>query len=40
MPDVPFSTLFDPESYSDSREAALELFKLLINPLPIDTFFK
>ena len=37
---TPFLTLFKPEVYSDSREAARELFKLLISPLPVDTFFR
>lgn len=38
--DLPFFDMFDPSSYSDSRAAAQDLFKLLINPLPMDKFFR
>lgn len=37
---VPFFTQFDPDSYEDSRNAGRELFRLLINPFPLDDFFK
>lgn len=36
---VPFLEQFCPESYQDSREAARELFKLLISPVDIDQFY-
>ena len=38
--DTPFYSQFNPESYSDSCEAAKDLFRMLINPLPIDKFFR
>ena len=37
---IPFLEQFCPESYQDSREAARELFKLLISPVDIDQFHK
>lgn len=37
---VPFFTQFDPDSHEDSRNAGRELFRLLINPFPLDDFFK
>lgn len=37
--DVPFLKQFSPESYQDNREAARELFKLLISPVDIDHFY-
>ena len=37
---IPFLEQFCPESYQDSREAARELFKLLISPVDIDQFYK
>lgn len=37
---VPFFTQFDPDSYEDSRNAGQELFRLFINPFPLDDFFE
>lgn len=37
---VPFFTQFDPDSHEDSRNAGRELFRLLINPFPLDDFFE
>lgn len=37
---VPFFVQFDPDSHDDSRNAGRELFRLLINPFPLDDFFE
>ena len=38
--DVPFLEQFKPERYSDSREAARELFRLLVSPVGIKRFYE
>lgn len=37
---VPFFSQFNLDSHEDSRNAGRELFRLLINPLPLDNFFE
>ena len=37
---TPFKLLFNPDNYDDSREAAKALFELLIQPYPIDKFYR
>ena len=37
---IPFFSQFDPDAYNDSRDTGWELFRLLINPLPLDKFFE
>ena len=37
---VSFSSQFDPDCPQDSREEGRELFRLLINPFLVDTFFE
>lgn len=34
----PFFTRFDPDSYTDSREAARDLLRMIISPLTIEKF--
>ena len=36
---VPFYQQFEPDEFEDSRDAAEDLFKLLINPVPIKQFY-
>ena len=38
--EVPFGGQYDPESFEDSRDAACELFRLVINPVPVEQFYK
>ncbi len=36
---IPFRLQFKPDEFDDSREAAKELVRLIINPAPIEQFF-
>ena len=38
--EVPFSYQFNLDAHPDSRDAGRELFRLLINPFPVDRFFE
>lgn len=38
--EVPFRVQFDPESFEDSRDAANQLFRLVVNPVPVEQFYE